>query len=112
MILYYGIFDNYLALRSAEIVFFASPGISYLIELRKTLTDKLGEPYNKCDDNTIELKTPLAKEIASRGSDYSQGICYNLCRLQYMEITCNCSLPYQFGLGGNYRFRAKMTSIY
>ena len=101
MVLYYGVFDNSLALRSDEIKYVASPGISYTIELKKTVTDKLGEPFNKCDDNTKDLKTQLAKEIAFRGSEYSQGACYNLCKLHFIEKSCNCSLSYQFGMGGN-----------
>ena len=101
MTLYYGVFNNYLLIRSADLNSVASRGLSYLIELKKTATDKLGEPYNKCDDNPNDLNTPLAKEIASRGSDYSQGVCHNLCRLHFMEISCNCSLSYQFGSGGN-----------
>ena len=101
MVLYYGVFDNSLTLRSDEIKYVASPGISYTIELKKTVTDKLGEPFNKCDDNTKDLKTQLAKEIAFRGSDYRQEGCYDLCRLHFMEKSCNCSLPYQLGFGGN-----------
>ena len=102
MTLYYGVFDNSLALRDNDMQFsVASPGIAYMIEVKKTITDKLNEPFNNCDDNTKDLKTPLAKEIASRGSEYSQAVCYNLCRLHFMEKSCNCSLSYQLGLGGN-----------
>ena len=82
MIIYYGVFDNFLALRSTEINSVATPGLGYMIELKKTVTDKLGEPFNQCDDNIKDLNTPLAKEIASRGSEYRQVVCYNLCRLQ------------------------------
>ena len=101
MTLYYGAFDNSLALHANDFITVLKPGIGYRVELKKTATDKLGEPFNNCDDNTNDLKTQLAKEIASRGSEYSQGVCYNLCRLYFMEKSCNCSLPYQLGLGGN-----------
>ena len=101
MSLYYGVFDNSLALRSVEIVSVASRGIGHFIELKKTVTNKLGEPYNICDDNTKDLETPLVKEIASRGSEYSQEACYNLCKLHFMEKSCNCSLPYHLRFGGN-----------
>ena len=88
-------------LRSVDFNSVASPGLSYFKEVKKTATDKLGEPFNNCDDNTKDLKTHLGKEISSRGSEYSQIVCYNLCMLHFMEKSCNCSLPYQFGLGGN-----------
>ena len=98
--LYYGVFDNTLALRDNDFVYIASHGHAYLIELKKTVTDKLGETFNKCVDNTKDLKTPLAKEIASMGFKYSQAVCYELRKLHFMEKYCNCSLSYQLGLGG------------
>jgi len=67
----------------------------------KTVTDKLGEPYNSCEDNTDELKSPLAKEIEARGSKYSQRLCFNLCILHYVEKECACSLEYQLWTNGS-----------
>ncbi len=64
--------------------------------MTKKVTNKLGEPYNKCDDNTDSLDNPLANDIKSRGFEYKQSYCYNLCRLKYIEVACNCSLQYQF----------------
>ena len=101
MTLYYGVFDNSLALRSFDFISVARPGLVNIIDIKKTAIDKLGEPFNKCDDNTIASNTQLTKEIASMGSEYRQEICFNLCRLHYMEKYCNCSLAYQLGLGGN-----------
>jgi len=67
----------------------------------KTVTDKLGEPYNSCEDNTNELKSPLTKEIEARGSRYSQRLCFNLCILHYVENECACSLEYQLWTNGS-----------
>jgi len=69
--------------------------------LKKTVIDKLGEPYNQCEDNTYSLNSPLAKEIKERGSDYRQGFCYKLCRLYFIQDACNCSLQYQLWTNGN-----------
>ena len=67
--LYYGVFDNSKAIRSVKFVSAAKPGLGNFIELKKTVIDKLSEPYNNCEDNTKDWKTSLAKEISSRGSD-------------------------------------------
>jgi len=73
----------------------------YLNYFKKTVIDKLGEPYNKCEDNTDSLNSPLTKEIRARGSVYKQRICFNLCRLYFIQELCNCSLQYQLWTNGN-----------
>ncbi len=64
--------DNSLIPRSVDISHRTYPGNSYYEMISKTVTDKLGEPYNACEDNTNGLKSPLAKEIEARGSRYVQ----------------------------------------
>ena len=73
----------------------------YLNYIKKTVINKLGKPYNECEDNKDNLNTPLANEIRSRGSEYKQGLCFNLCRLYYIQDNCNCSLQYQLWNNGN-----------
>jgi len=80
---------------SEEIEYFVNPNNGYFNYLRKRVTNKLGEPYNKCEDNTDSLNNSLANDIRSRGFEYKQSYCYNLCRLKHIEIACNCSLHYQ-----------------
>ncbi len=75
--------------------YFFDPNNGYFNYLTKKVTNKLGEPYNKCEDNTDSLNNSLANDIRSRGFEYKQSYCYNLCRLKHIEIACNCSLHYQ-----------------
>jgi len=72
------------------------PNNGYFNYLKKKVTNKLGEPYNKCEDSTDSLENPLANDIKARGFEYKQSYCYDLCRLKYMEVACSCSLQYQF----------------
>lgn len=70
--------------------------------ITKTIIDKLGRPYNKCDDDTSDLNNHLTNQVKLREFDYRQVYCYNLCRLKFMEIACNCSLQYQlYGNGSD-----------
>ncbi len=93
--------DNSLIPRSVDISHRTYPGNSYYEMISKTVTDKLGEPYNACEDNTNGLKSRLAKEIEARGSRYSQRLCFNLCILHYVEKECACSLEYQLWKNGS-----------
>ncbi len=43
----------------------------------------------------------LTKEIRARGSVYKQRICFNLCRLYFIQNSCNCSLQYQLWANGS-----------
>jgi hypothetical protein len=86
---------------SEQVSFFSSGNGVYLNYLKKTVIDKLGEPYNQCEDNTDSLNSPLSKEIKERGSEYRQGFCHKLCRLYFMQDACNCSLQYQLWTNGN-----------
>ena len=77
------------------------PGYLYYAPVEKSVLNKLGEPFNHCDDNTDALTNPLAIEIKARGSKYSQNLCYNLCRNYYIEKACTCSLEYQLWTNGS-----------
>ena len=93
--------DNSLIERSIDLIYPLRPGNVYDTIIKKTVTDKLGEPYNACDDNTNALESPLAKEIEARGSEYSQRLCFNLCILHFIEKECACSLRYQLWTNGS-----------
>ncbi len=75
--------------------------ISKSVAFKKTVYNKLGETYNKCEDNTDSLTNSLANDIRSRGFNYRQAYCKKLCRLKYIEVTCKCSLQYQLWTNGN-----------
>ena len=87
--------------RSDEMHQKSNRGDAKFITIKKTVIDNLGEPYENCIDNTQDLSAPFAREIAEMGSDYHQNFCYRICMLRYLEVACNCSLPYQFGLPGS-----------
>ena len=103
--IYYGVYDNALSIHSNEINSLAIQGQSILLEIKKTLTNKLGRPYNQCTDEISDQNdlnsSPLAKEIASRGSEYRQIFCFRLCLLHFIEKACNCILPLQLDSRGN-----------
>ncbi len=69
--------------------------------IHKTKLDKLGEPYNPCDEHTDTLDNQIARDIAARESDYNRVLCFNLCVLYFIEKECNCSLEYQLWTRGN-----------
>ena len=75
MKLFYGVYENSLAINSYEI----NKGVEgiggYLNYIKKTVIDKLGEPHNHCDDDTASLNSPLANQIKSRDSEYRQSFC-------------------------------------
>ncbi len=96
--MYYGVFENFAVIRSDEIARGLSPGKGYIISVKKKISKRLPEPYNDCVEN---VDNSLSAEIAKMGSEYRQDLCYGLCILYYMEKTCDCSLPSQFGRGGN-----------
>jgi len=73
----------------------------YFNYMEKMVIDKLGEPFNQCEDSAEYLNTRLAKEIKARGSVYNQRLCFNLCRLYFIEDSCNCSLQYQLWSNGS-----------
>ncbi len=80
---------------------FLSSNGAFLNYFKKTAIDKLGEPYNKCEDDTDSFNSPLAIEIKARGSEYKQRICFNLCRHYFIQGSCNCSLQYQLWANGS-----------
>ena len=96
----YGVYENVLPINSNEVFTLVESG-GYLNYIQKTVIDKLGEPYNQCEDNTDSLNSPLANEIKSRGLDYSQNLCHKLCRLYFIQDTCRCSLQYQLWSNGS-----------
>jgi len=69
--------------------------------MKKTVTERLGKPFNDCIKKADEFDSALVKEIKQMGSEYRQYFCYRLCQLHYFELQCKCKLPYQFGFGGN-----------
>ena len=97
----YGVYENSIAINSEQLSPFLSSNGAFLNYFKKTVIDKLGEPYNKCEDNTDSLNSPLTKEIRSRGSEYKQRICFNLCRHYFIQDSCNCSLQYQLWANGS-----------
>jgi len=80
---------------------FSNSNGAYLNRFKKTIIDKLGEPYNNCKDETDSFNSPLAIEIRARGSEYTQSFCFKLCRLYFIQDYCNCSLQYQLWANGS-----------
>ena len=79
----------------------AVPGEGMYITMKKTVTERLGEPFNQCDSNVNEQNTSISREIASMGSNYRQRLCYRICMLHYIELACGgCQLAKQFGMNG------------
>lgn len=76
-------------------------GLTKYVTMKKTVTERLGKPFNDCVKKAHEVDSALVKEIKQMGSEYRQYFCYRLCQLHYLEIQCKCKLPYQFGFGGN-----------
>jgi len=80
---------------------FSNSNGAFLNYFKKTVIDKLGEPYNKCEDDTDSFNSPLSIEIKARGSEYTQSLCFKLCRLYFIQDSCSCSLQYQLWTNGN-----------
>ncbi len=97
----YGVFENSQLVRSDEIVPHGLRGVSAFITIKKTVTDKLGKPFNNCEESTSELNNSLINEIYLMGSEYSQPLCFRLCLLHYLENACTCSLQKQLGQNGS-----------
>jgi len=97
--LLYGIYDNNILIRSDEIFTTPVRGDGVIISVRKTTTDKLGEPYNQCVDDPASLNTSKIREILAMGSEYRQNFCQRVCSVRYFERVCNCSLAGQLGEG-------------
>jgi len=75
----YRIFENTDLIRSDEIT--ASPlrGYANFISVRKTVRDRLSNPYNQCMEDVSQLRNKLTDEISDE---------------------CRCELPKQLGLNG------------
>ncbi len=97
----YGVYENSQLIRSDEIVPHGLRGEIAYITIKKTLTDKLGKPFNSCEDSTSESNNSLINEISLMGSEYSQTLCFRLCLLRYLENACTCSLQKQLGQNGS-----------
>jgi len=74
---------------SADLINQVKLGEIHFLSIKKTAIDKRGESCNSCDDNTADLNIPLAKEILSRGSEYTQSLFFNLCLFHFIEKYCN-----------------------
>ncbi len=96
----YGVFENSVSIYSEQMALYINSNGPYLHYIKKTVIDKLGEPYNNCKDNTDYLNSHLNKEIRARGSEYRQSFCYKLCILYIIQDFCNCSLQYQLWANG------------
>ncbi len=96
----YRIYENTDLIRSDEIT--ASPlrGYANFISVRKTVRDRLSNPYNQCMEDVSQLRNKLTDEISLMGSKYRQDFCYRLCLLHSIEDECRCELPKQLGLNG------------
>jgi hypothetical protein len=92
----YGVYDNFQLIRSDEITTVAVPGEGMYITMRKTVTERLGEPYNQCNSNVNEQNTSFSREIALMGSSYRQSLCFRICMLHYIETECACRTANQF----------------
>ncbi len=95
---YYASFDNSISGHSGEINNLAQQGYVHFVTLTKTVLDRLPMPYNEC---TETVDNDMAKQLAVRGSAYTQSLCFRLCRLLWVEKQCNCSLEYQLWSNGN-----------
>ena len=84
-----------------ELVMQALPGSVNNNIITKTVINRLGEPYNQCIDDTQNLDSQLAKEIANMGSDYRRYVCYSLCKIHFIEEACQCDLSNRYKLEGN-----------
>ncbi len=101
VIMYYGVYDNSQLVRSDEVVSLAGPGEGRIIKVKKRATNRLGRPYNECDDEArSSLSTELTRRVALMGSEYRQKFCFRVCLLAYMERNCVCSLGGQLDEAG------------
>ena len=68
------------------------PGQQTSISVKKTITKRLGEPYNKC----INLHKPddyeslLYKSILSKSIRYSRSYCMDTCFQYKLDKKCKC----------------------
>jgi hypothetical protein len=92
------VFENTHLIRAEEITSQATAGYGSFISVKKTVTDRLDEPFNQCTEMPEVATNPLVREVISMGSDYRQDFCFRICMLRYLETSCNCSLPEQFDM--------------
>ena len=69
------------------------PGQSTSIALKKTITERLGEPYNKCIKKLKSLDdydSMFYKAIISKNISYSKSCCMDLCFQNEVGQNCSC----------------------
>jgi len=88
--LFYGLYEHS-NLISSDITNTVYPGEAKYITIKKFVHNKLGKPFNECEDNP--------ESIAA--SQYRQAYCYRMCMLNYIEEKCECSLSSQYMLNGS-----------
>lgn len=69
------------------------PGQSTSIALKKTITERLGEPYNKCIKKLKSLDdydSMFYKAIISKNISYSKSCCMDLCFQNEVGKNCGC----------------------
>ena len=75
-------------------------GEARYIQIKETVEQRLGSPYNDCLEESESAGLAVTAELNSVNSKYRQNLCYALCSLQHQEKVCSCELPYQRGMEG------------
>jgi len=88
--LFYGLYENSRVI-SSDMTNTVYPGEAKYITIKKFAYNKLGKPFNECQDNP----GPIAD------SQYRQVYCFRLCMLNYIEEKCECSLSAQYMFNGS-----------
>jgi hypothetical protein len=68
-----------------------SRGRCTYVNLKKTETKNLPQPYSRCQDLT-DFHSILYDKIISLKKTYSQNFCFALCKQKKLIDTCNCSV--------------------
>ncbi len=75
-------------------------GEARYIQIKETVEQRLGPPYNDCLEESESSGLAAAAELNSMSSKYRHNLCYTLCLLRHQETVCSCQLPYQRGMEG------------
>lgn len=74
-----------------------SSGHSTSIAITRTITERLGEPYNKCIKNLNkpeDYDSILYKELLSKNISYSKSLCMDYCFQRVVNEKCGCNVIY------------------
>jgi len=87
----FSIHDNHVHPTSVDMnMFYLLNSTQTNIELQKTVSRKLGVPYNQCYDSDVYIESAVHEKIKQNGVTYRQEICLELIQEEFITKQCNC----------------------